>query len=135
MHVKRLRELCAHLGLPDVAERRLGLLLELLEHDPEAPTSVTDPAESVDVHVADSLSALPLLRPFLRGAGPVVAIVDGNGGVGDDFAVEQVGMVLPRDRAIAVHPLPRPCERNTGVLQADDGVVQPLEVCLAFEVE
>jgi 16S rRNA (guanine527-N7)-methyltransferase len=87
LHVKRLRELCAHLGLPSAAERRLGLLLELLEHDPEAPTSVTDPAEAVDVHIADSLSALPLIRPLLHESGPIVDIGSGAGLPGLPLAV------------------------------------------------
>jgi 16S rRNA (guanine527-N7)-methyltransferase len=87
LHVKRLRELCAHLGLPDVAEHRLGLFLELLGHDPEAPTSVTDPAEAVDVHLADSLSALPLLRLVLHEPGPIVDIGSGAGLPGLPLAV------------------------------------------------
>jgi 16S rRNA (guanine527-N7)-methyltransferase len=76
--VKRLAELCARLGLPADAERKLRLLLELLADDPEAPTSVTDPGEALDVHIADSLSVLPLLakRP------PPGAIVDIGSGAG-----------------------------------------------------
>jgi 16S rRNA (guanine527-N7)-methyltransferase len=60
--VKRLHELCRRLELPDEAERRLAALLELLASDPGAPTSVTAPAEAVDVHLADSLSVLPVIR-------------------------------------------------------------------------
>lgn len=76
--MKRLAELCARLGLPADAERKLRLLLELLATDPEAPTSVTDPGEALDVHIADSLSVLPLLgdRPA------PAAIVDIGSGAG-----------------------------------------------------
>jgi 16S rRNA (guanine527-N7)-methyltransferase len=76
--VKRLRELCAGLDLPAEAESKLGLLLDLLATDSEAPTSVRAPRQAVDIHLADSLSALPLLR---AGA-PPEAIVDIGSGAG-----------------------------------------------------
>jgi 16S rRNA (guanine527-N7)-methyltransferase len=76
--VKRLRELCAGLGLPAAAEPRLALLLELLATDPEAPTSVTALEQALDAHVADSLSVLPLLRE----GPPIEAIVDIGSGAG-----------------------------------------------------
>ena len=39
---------------------RLRALLEVVATDPEAPTTVRDPAEAVDAHLADSLVALEL---------------------------------------------------------------------------
>jgi 16S rRNA (guanine527-N7)-methyltransferase len=60
--VKRLHALCGQWELPAPAELRLADLLRLLAEDPDAPTSVTEPARAVDVHIADSLSGLPLLR-------------------------------------------------------------------------
>jgi 16S rRNA (guanine527-N7)-methyltransferase len=57
----RLQELVAEHGLDAEAAARLLRILRVIASDPRVPTSVTDPAEAVDVHVADSLSALPLL--------------------------------------------------------------------------
>jgi 16S rRNA (guanine527-N7)-methyltransferase len=85
--VKRLHELCARLELPVEAEQRLALLLEALAEDPEAPTSVTTPLEAVDVHLADSLSALSLLRPLLGDSGAVVDIGSGAGLPGLPLAI------------------------------------------------
>lgn len=55
---RRLRELGEEHGLDPVATGRLRELLLLLAADRYASTSVRDPAEAVDVHVADSLSGL-----------------------------------------------------------------------------
>jgi 16S rRNA (guanine527-N7)-methyltransferase len=57
----RLQELVAEHGLDAEAAERLLRILRVIASDPRVPTSVTDPVEAVDVHVADSLSALPLL--------------------------------------------------------------------------
>jgi 16S rRNA (guanine527-N7)-methyltransferase len=64
--VKRLDALRAELDLPAAAVERLQLLAELIGGDPGAPTSVTDPRETVDTHFADSLSALPLIDRSAR---------------------------------------------------------------------
>jgi 16S rRNA (guanine527-N7)-methyltransferase len=84
--VKRLQELCAELDLPDDAEPKLATLLGLLDSDPTAPTSVTAPAEAVDVHIADSLAALPSIAEHAR-AGPVVDIGSGAGFPGLPLAI------------------------------------------------
>jgi 16S rRNA (guanine527-N7)-methyltransferase len=76
--VKRLHEVCAQIGLDAEAESKLAALLDLVANDPAAPTSVTSPAEAVDVHVADSLSALPLIA----GRRYPEAIVDIGSGAG-----------------------------------------------------
>ena len=55
--MKRLDELGARYG---VALGALGPILELQATDPTASTTVRDPAEAVDRHVADSLVALEL---------------------------------------------------------------------------
>lgn len=52
----RLTELGERYGLPSVEP--LAALLRVLRDDPAAPTTVTDPAAGVDVHVADALVAL-----------------------------------------------------------------------------
>ncbi len=84
--MKRLRELRTGLSLPDEAERRLRLLLDLVAEDPDAPTSVRAPEQALDVHIADSLSAVPLLRAHSRD-GRLVDIGSGAGFPGLPLAV------------------------------------------------
>jgi 16S rRNA (guanine527-N7)-methyltransferase len=64
---------------------RLATLLELLAEDGDAPTTVTDPARAVDTHLADSLSALEVLRE--REPGTVVDIGAGAGFPGLPIAI------------------------------------------------
>jgi 16S rRNA (guanine527-N7)-methyltransferase len=54
----RLAEVAAEHGLDDEQRGRLARLLELVAADAHAPTAVRDPAEAVDVHLADSLAGL-----------------------------------------------------------------------------
>jgi 16S rRNA (guanine527-N7)-methyltransferase len=82
----RLDELAARWSLDPEARRRLALLLELVHADPRAATSVRDPAQAAYVHVADSLSALPLLDDPRR-AGPVADIGSGAGFPGLALAI------------------------------------------------
>jgi 16S rRNA (guanine527-N7)-methyltransferase len=56
----RLAELDARYRLPSGARDRLATLLDLVAAEPASITSVRDPREGVDVHVADSLVALEL---------------------------------------------------------------------------
>jgi 16S rRNA (guanine527-N7)-methyltransferase len=63
--VKRLEELREQFDLPVAATEKLALLVELVAGDPEAPTSITDPGKVIDAHLADSLSALPLIVPLI----------------------------------------------------------------------
>ena len=73
---QRLRELARRHGLGDGTLAALRALLDHLANAPAAPSTVTDPAHAVDVHVADSLAGLdvPALRQARRiadlGAGP-----------------------------------------------------------------
>ena len=76
--MKRLRELCARWDLPDGAERQLAALLLLLADDRAAPTSVREPARALDIHLADSLSGLVVLR----GRPAMETIVDIGSGAG-----------------------------------------------------
>ncbi len=57
---ERLDELAARHHLGPKARASLGRILEILAADPAAPTAVRDPDRAVDVHLADSLSALKL---------------------------------------------------------------------------
>jgi len=56
----RLAALVDRYALLDGATEQLALLLELVEAEPSAITTVRDPREGADVHVADSLVALEL---------------------------------------------------------------------------
>ena len=57
---ERLDELAAQHRLAPAARASLARILEILAADPTAPTTVRDPDRAVDVHLADSLSALEL---------------------------------------------------------------------------
>jgi 16S rRNA (guanine527-N7)-methyltransferase len=81
--VKRpsLPSVCERYGLPRGAQDKLRDLIELLA-DPTAPTAVTEREEAIDVHIADSLSVLPLVRPLLTAGRQGEAIVDIGSGAG-----------------------------------------------------
>jgi 16S rRNA (guanine527-N7)-methyltransferase len=59
--VARLREIAAAHDLDEPAVARMREVLAVIESDPRSPTSVTDPVDAVDVHLADSLAALPVI--------------------------------------------------------------------------
>ena len=74
---ERLAELAARHDLAPAQLASLRRILEIIATDPMAPTAVRDPALAVDVHVADSLSALEL--PCVADA---IAIADVGSGAG-----------------------------------------------------
>lgn len=57
---RRLEALAARHELSPGAPGALERLLELLQTDPTAPTTLRDPATAIDAHVADALVALEL---------------------------------------------------------------------------
>ena len=57
---RRIVELAERYALPAGAAESLDALLDLLAHDPTAPTAITDPARAADAHVSDALVALEL---------------------------------------------------------------------------
>ncbi|MEN3282621.1 MAG: rRNA (guanine527-N7)-methyltransferase [Solirubrobacteraceae bacterium] len=73
----RLTELAERYALPAAAADRLGLLLDLVAAEPSSITSVRDPAQGIDVHVADSLVALEL--PQVRKAHRIADLGSGGG--------------------------------------------------------
>jgi 16S rRNA (guanine527-N7)-methyltransferase len=75
----RLAALAADHGLDPGAAGRLELFVRLLAEDPHAPTAVQDPAAAVDVHIADSLAALPLLDDVFGAGAPARAADLGSG--------------------------------------------------------
>jgi 16S rRNA (guanine527-N7)-methyltransferase len=96
-----LDELVERYGLDAGMEIALGVLLEQLAA-PEAPTSVHDPAEAVDVHLADSLIALEL--PEVEWAGRIADLGAGGGLPGLVLAA-----TLPDTRVALVESQRRKC--------------------------
>jgi 16S rRNA (guanine527-N7)-methyltransferase len=99
----RLAELGRRWGLDAGQLRSLAALLELLERDPHAPSTVRDGAAAVDVHVADSLSALALEQ--VRRARAVADLGSGAGFPGLVLAV-----ALPQASVALVESAARKCE-------------------------
>ena len=99
---KRLDEIGERHDLDGERRERLGRLLELLRDDPAAPTTVRDPAEAVDVHVADSLIALEL--EVVRTARRVADV-----GAGAGFPGLPLAVALPGAQISLVESASRKC--------------------------
>jgi 16S rRNA (guanine527-N7)-methyltransferase len=95
-------ELLARFELPSRAGAQLQALLDLLENDPEAPTTVTDRREALDAHVADSLVALEL--DAVREAREVADLGSGAG-----FPGLALALALPDARVHLVESVGRKC--------------------------
>ncbi|SRR5581483_10215650 len=82
---QRLAELAALHSLPNGATDQLKRLLLALAAAPDPHTTITEPAEAVDLHVADSLVALQV--DAVRTAGSIVDIGAGAGFPGLPLAI------------------------------------------------
>jgi 16S rRNA (guanine527-N7)-methyltransferase len=112
----RLAELSARYQLPAGADERLSQLLDLVAGESAAITSVRDPAEGVDVHVADSLVALEV--DAVRAARRVADLGSGGGFPGLPLAI-----ALPHAEVALVESVGRKCaflERATAALGLDN---------------
>lgn len=89
-------------GVDPAAHRRFVALLELVRDDPTAPTTVTDPAAAVVVHVGDSLDGLAV--PALRSARRIADL-----GTGAGFPGIPLAMALPEVHVHLVESLSRKC--------------------------
>ena len=98
----RLQELAAEYALPADVPERLADLLEVLRDEPVSLTTVRDPREAADVHVADSLSALAL--PGVRGASHVADLGSGAG-----FPGLVLGLAMPEAEVALVESVARKC--------------------------
>jgi 16S rRNA (guanine527-N7)-methyltransferase len=105
----RLARLASRYELPVGADRQLVALLELVAAEPAAITAVRDPAEGVDVHVADSLVALDL--PAVRGAGRIADLGSGGG-----FPGLALALALPAARVALVESVARKCTFLAGAV-------------------
>jgi 16S rRNA (guanine527-N7)-methyltransferase len=82
---ERIAELVARWALPEQAPQQLRGILDAVEQEPTSITTVRDPAQGVDVHVADSLAGLTVEE--LREARSVADLGAGGGFPGLVLAV------------------------------------------------
>lgn len=101
--LERLRDLAATYDLPEGAAERLHAVLVALEGARVSLTTVRDPREAADVHIADSLSALAL--PQVREARHVADL-----GTGAGFPGLALAVALPEATVALVESVRRKCE-------------------------
>ena len=100
---ERLHELAERHVLGSGARTRLAALLELLASDAMAPSAVTATAAAVDIHVADSLTALDV--PAISAARRIADIGSGAGFPGLVLAI-----ALPEADVALVESNRRKCD-------------------------
>ncbi len=111
-HVEeRLAALAGRYGLPAAAHGQLRALLHALAADPHAPTTVREPAEAVDVHLADSLVGLELAA--VRDARVIADL-----GAGAGFPGLPLAIALPHARVALVESTARKCAFIDGAAAA-----------------
>lgn len=98
----RLRELSAEYELPAEAGDQLAAVLRELEHESASITTVRDPAEGVERHVEDSLTALAV--PAVRAAARIADLGAGGGFPGFGLAA-----ALPGSHVCLVESVERKC--------------------------
>jgi 16S rRNA (guanine527-N7)-methyltransferase len=81
----------------------LGALLQVLERDPHAPTAVRDIDQAVDIHIADSLSALEL--DVVPGAESIADL-----GAGAGFPGLAIAIAVPSAEVRLIESQRRKCE-------------------------
>jgi 16S rRNA (guanine527-N7)-methyltransferase len=116
---QRVGALAERYRLAPGAGERLATLLDVLAEDPLAPSSVTDRERAVDVHLADSLSALAL--PAVAAAQRIADI-----GAGAGFPGLVLAVALPHAEVALVESVRRKCEfleRATAAVGATNAIV------------
>lgn len=119
---KRLVELAARYELHSDAAQALAAVLDALARERDPHTTVSDPEQAVDIHVADSLSALVI--PDVRAARWIADIGSGAGFPGLPLAV-----ALPRARVDMIESASRKCaviDRLTHAAGLDNEIVRAL---------
>lgn len=99
----RLAEIATRWDLAGPTADSLSALLDVLEGDPHAPTTVRTRDEAVDAHVADSLVALEL--PAVREAGAIADL-----GAGAGFPGLALAAALPDTWVWLVESAGRKCD-------------------------
>jgi 16S rRNA (guanine527-N7)-methyltransferase len=118
----RLAELGARYDLPAGAAARFESLLDLVAAEPASITSVREPSEGVDVHVADSLVALEL--GVVREAARIADL-----GAGAGFPGLALAIARPDATVALVESVARKCaflERTARTLALDNVTVAPV---------
>jgi 16S rRNA (guanine527-N7)-methyltransferase len=121
----RLRELAERHGLSAGQREQLGAIVAELETDAHAPSSVRDPVSAVDVHLADSLSALEL-----EALGEARELVDLGSGAG--FPGLPLAVALPRAQFWLVESQSRKCRFLRRVCR-EAGIENAEVVCVRAE--
>jgi 16S rRNA (guanine527-N7)-methyltransferase len=106
-------------GLAPEATAAIERLLDLLERDETAPTTVRDRAQALDVHVADSLSGLEL--PAVRDAQRIADL-----GAGAGFPGLVLACALPHAQISLVESVGRKCawlDRAIGATELTNATV------------
>jgi 16S rRNA (guanine527-N7)-methyltransferase len=100
-----VRATVARFGVPDEAATVAAVLalIEALSAEPDPPTTIRDPAEILDLHVADSLAGLEIEQ--LRSAERIVDL-----GAGAGFPGLALAAALPRARVDLIEANHRKCE-------------------------
>jgi 16S rRNA (guanine527-N7)-methyltransferase len=100
---RRLAELAQQYALPPTAAPQLRTVLDLVASEPTSITTVRNPAEGVEAHVADSLAGLAVDR--LRGAGAIADL-----GAGGGFPGLVLAAALPQARLTLVESVGKKCD-------------------------
>ena len=117
----RVALLCKRFALPDGAADRLLRLMDLVAAEPIALTSVRDPAQAVDIHVADSLAGLDV--PELAAARTIADL-----GAGAGFPGLVLAIALPSAQVALVESVGKKAgflERATADLGLENVAVVP----------
>ncbi len=96
-------DLAVRHGLDQNAAERFERLLEALAAEPDPPTTVREPADALEQHVADSLSGLEVAE--LRSAESIADI-----GAGAGFPGLVLAIALPAARVDLIESAQRKCE-------------------------
>jgi len=96
-------ELTTRFSLPGGAAAGLAALLDLIATDDHAPTTVRDPRQGRDTHIADSLVGLEI--PELRVANAIADL-----GAGAGFPGIPLALALPHARVSLVESALRKCD-------------------------
>jgi len=109
--VTKLDRVGRRFGVPEAGLASLRAILDLQAHDPDASTTVRDPAAAVDRHVADSLVAVEL--PEVREATRIADLGAGAGWPGLALAA-----VLPDAHVALVESVSRRCRYLARAVEA-----------------
>jgi 16S rRNA (guanine527-N7)-methyltransferase len=99
----RLKELAERWDLPADAPQQLKEILNLVEAEPTSITTVRDPWQGVDVHVADSLTGLQI--PELCAAATIADL-----GAGGGFPGLALAAALPGSTVTLVESVGKKCD-------------------------